>query len=236
MIKFFRKIRYNLMEQNKTGKYFKYAIGEIVLVVIGILIALSINNWNEKVKAKKLEVIYLLEILENIESDEEQLSKVISSQQIRYENSLKCIDLLSSLNTENTKILDSIFMSSMSNSITFFPTDGGYKSMISDGTLKINSNKGLSSRIANLYEHFYSRLEYNGEMIDKIYHEVRWNSQKYYDYKNFKFLNLNEIDTKAIQDIILYHLRIQKVYLDRAKKTFNALLQTKKEVLNQIKK
>jgi hypothetical protein len=48
MIKFFRKIRYDLMEQNKTGKYFKYAIGEIVLVVIGILIALSINNWNNK--------------------------------------------------------------------------------------------------------------------------------------------------------------------------------------------
>ncbi len=47
MIKFFRKIRYNLMEQNKTGKYLKYAIGEIALVVIGILIALSINNWNE---------------------------------------------------------------------------------------------------------------------------------------------------------------------------------------------
>jgi len=43
MIKFFRKIRYDLMEKNKTKKYFKYAIGEIVLVVIGILIALSIN-------------------------------------------------------------------------------------------------------------------------------------------------------------------------------------------------
>jgi len=38
------------MEKNKTGKYFKYAIGEIILVVIGILIALSINNWNEQRK------------------------------------------------------------------------------------------------------------------------------------------------------------------------------------------
>lgn len=50
MIKFFRKIRYNLMETGKTGKYLKYAIGEIILVVIGILIALSINNWNEQKK------------------------------------------------------------------------------------------------------------------------------------------------------------------------------------------
>jgi hypothetical protein len=48
MIKFFRKIRKNLLSENKTGKYFKYAIGEIVLVVIGILIALSLNNWNSE--------------------------------------------------------------------------------------------------------------------------------------------------------------------------------------------
>jgi hypothetical protein len=47
MIKLFRKIRYDLMEKNKTGKYLKYAIGEVVLVVIGIIIALQINNWNE---------------------------------------------------------------------------------------------------------------------------------------------------------------------------------------------
>jgi hypothetical protein len=50
MIKFFRKIRQNLLSEGKTGKYLKYAFGEIVLVVIGILIALQINNWNEKRK------------------------------------------------------------------------------------------------------------------------------------------------------------------------------------------
>ena len=47
MIKFFRKIRFNLIGTKETGKYFKYAIGEIILVVIGILIALQVNNWNE---------------------------------------------------------------------------------------------------------------------------------------------------------------------------------------------
>jgi len=48
MIKFFRKIRQNLLRENKTVKYLRYTIGEIVLVVIGILIALQINNWNQK--------------------------------------------------------------------------------------------------------------------------------------------------------------------------------------------
>ena len=47
MIKFFRHIRHNLISENKMGKYLKYAIGEIILVVIGILIALQINNWNQ---------------------------------------------------------------------------------------------------------------------------------------------------------------------------------------------
>jgi len=69
MIKFFRKIRYNLMGKGKTGKYLKYAIGEIVLVVIGILIALSINNWNENRKSKINEEAVLLKLLEDLKTD-----------------------------------------------------------------------------------------------------------------------------------------------------------------------
>ena len=75
MIKFFRKIRYNYMEQNKTGKYFKYAIGEIALVVIGILIALQINNWNETRKeADKLNQVYE-RILLDVENDLNELTE-----------------------------------------------------------------------------------------------------------------------------------------------------------------
>jgi len=66
MIKFFRKIRYNPMETGKTGRYFKYAIGEIVLVVIGILIALSINNWNEKQVEKNKSEIFILELCKTL--------------------------------------------------------------------------------------------------------------------------------------------------------------------------
>ena len=60
MIKFFRKIRQRLLSENKFSKYLIYAIGEIILVVIGILIALSINNWNENKKDRKLEKEFLI--------------------------------------------------------------------------------------------------------------------------------------------------------------------------------
>ncbi|REG87831.1 DUF6090 family protein [Winogradskyella sediminis] len=69
MIKFFRKIRRNLLSEGKTRKYFKYAIGEIVLVVIGILIALQINNWNENRKSDNILKNYYNQILKDLAKD-----------------------------------------------------------------------------------------------------------------------------------------------------------------------
>lgn len=69
MIKFFRRIRQQLLTENKFSKYLLYAIGEIVLVVIGILIALSINNWNENQHKKELVSVYLQNLIENLKSD-----------------------------------------------------------------------------------------------------------------------------------------------------------------------
>ena len=69
MIKFFRKIRQRLLTENKFSKYLLYAFGEIVLVVIGILIALQINNWNTINQTREVEVKYLKEIAKNLESD-----------------------------------------------------------------------------------------------------------------------------------------------------------------------
>lgn len=73
MIKFFRKIRQSLLTENKFSKYLLYAIGEIVLVVIGILIALSINNWNEKSKLKSEEMKLLKEMKAALISDWEDV-------------------------------------------------------------------------------------------------------------------------------------------------------------------
>jgi len=78
MIKFFRKIRQNLLDEGKTFKYFKYAVGEIVLVVIGILIALQVNNWNENRKVDGEIVKILTEIRSNLISDSLNIEKTYS--------------------------------------------------------------------------------------------------------------------------------------------------------------
>ncbi len=77
MIKFFRHIRQRLLTENKTGKYFKYAIGEIVLVVIGILIALQINNWNQEHKQKALMITNIRSIGEEVQIDTDNIKKTI---------------------------------------------------------------------------------------------------------------------------------------------------------------
>lgn len=69
MIKFFRKIRHRLLNENKFSKYLIYAIGEIFLVVIGILIALQINNWNEAKKDRAYEIKMLSEIEKGLRAD-----------------------------------------------------------------------------------------------------------------------------------------------------------------------
>ena len=82
MIKFFRNIRSNLLAEGKSSRYLKYAIGEIILVVFGILIALSINNWNEKRKDLIKEKATLYKFLQDLESDasyfEDNLKEVLS--------------------------------------------------------------------------------------------------------------------------------------------------------------
>jgi hypothetical protein len=78
MISFFRKIRQKLLSENRVTRYLVYAIGEIFLVVIGILIALQVNNWNEGRKEKDREREYLLFALENIKADSLSLDSILS--------------------------------------------------------------------------------------------------------------------------------------------------------------
>ncbi|MFH4968141.1 DUF6090 family protein [Gaetbulibacter sp. M240] len=78
MIKFFRKIRQNLLSEGKTFNYLKYALGEIALVVIGILIALQVNNWNEKRKEHNLLKTYYEQILKDLDEQKIYSAKTIT--------------------------------------------------------------------------------------------------------------------------------------------------------------
>ena len=94
MIKFFRHIRKSLLMENKTGKYFIYAIGEIILVVIGILIALQINNWNENRKANIQETIYLEDLKNDFGYDIKTLNNMVSKNDLKIKNITTILSLL----------------------------------------------------------------------------------------------------------------------------------------------
>ena len=78
MIKFFRRIRYDLMGKNKTGKYLQYAIGEILLVIIGILLALSISDWNDKRQLKNNNKVFLKKMLNDLDANVKRLNLLVS--------------------------------------------------------------------------------------------------------------------------------------------------------------
>ncbi len=90
MIKIFRKIRYDLMEKNKTGKYLKYAIGEITLILIGIILALQLNSWNDNrmVKAESQE------LLDRLVMDLEGDLSYFDAQELEYKKWSQQIDLI----------------------------------------------------------------------------------------------------------------------------------------------
>ncbi len=152
MLKFFRQIRQNLLMENKTGKYLKYALGEIILVVIGILIALSINNWNETQKDLKAESIYLNEMLEDFENNLQKSEEITNE----IEGILpKLIELLKQSSLEQPGIpTDSLnkLCALLNKMPTYTSTDRVYNNLIGSGDFKIISSRNLKTELANHYK------------------------------------------------------------------------------------
>ena len=170
MINFFRKIRQNLLVENKTGKYFKYAIGEIILVVIGILIALSINNWNENRKIRNTEQQYLHTLKEEFSFNKVELEKIMNRNSINAENAIKFINIMGPESPQITEDEFSFLLSgSLSYEVQFDPNQGVLDEIISSGKLGLFSNdelkfalsswKGLLQK-ARLQEKELQRLRY----------------------------------------------------------------------------
>ncbi|WP_162919880.1 DUF6090 family protein [Hanstruepera ponticola] len=150
MIKFFRKIRYDLMEKNKTGKYFKYAIGEIILVVIGILIALQINNWNNERLSAREEKLLLENLKEEYQENLLNLNVAIKKRESQMKALNSLYDFVAgklSVN-ETNKSIDSLI--GVSRYIpTYESRSGALQEIINGGKLNIIQNRQLRKYLSN---------------------------------------------------------------------------------------
>ncbi|WP_179020543.1 DUF6090 family protein [Winogradskyella forsetii] len=156
MIKFFRKIRYNLLGNNKTGKYLKYAIGEIVLVVIGILIALQINNWNEDRKVKKLEAQIYTELKSDLLQTRNDIKSTISKHREIFKSSQQLITDIYDKNSNSQTIYESLTTSSAEFQI--IPKTSAFENLKNIG-LNTLSNDSLRIAITNLFQLNLKRLD-----------------------------------------------------------------------------
>ena len=157
MIKFFRKIRQNLLLEGKTGKYLKYAIGEIILVVIGILIALSINNWNELRKEKATVKSSLESMKSNINEDIADLEKQKSFNgelRKRLNFALKIVTLPQYGNQPLIRYADSL--GDLTGVRNFYPTIIALRSMESNSHFQFIKDENLKESIYR----YYDELEY----------------------------------------------------------------------------
>ena len=86
MLTFFRRIRKSLLESGSAHKYFPYAIGEVLLVMIGILLALQVNNWNEGLKSRNLELKLLSELKAGLLADKNGIIESRINRSLKYMN------------------------------------------------------------------------------------------------------------------------------------------------------
>jgi len=140
MIKFFRKIRQNFLSEGKTGKYFKYAIGEIILVMIGILLALQVNNWNQNRIAQKEEKEVIAKLHADFKENKKILNEFLSklNQQMNAQKTLMNL-IGASKEVLNKHNLDSIFYISFGASEMAF-ADNTIKNIVQSGKLSILKN------------------------------------------------------------------------------------------------
>ena len=159
MIKFFRKIRQNLLLEGKTGKYLKYAIGEIILVVIGILIALWINNWNNQRITNNQSKSFLKNIKEDLVSDTLAIDNYIKYYKKNIERQKKILQLSEFDNTSS----DSLFAMISSYSIKFEPNITTFTKVSNLGIVELTKNVSLSKK---LYAYYTTDLKIFNSLIN----------------------------------------------------------------------
>ena len=170
MIKFFRNIRQKLLAEGKTTNYLKYAIGEIVLVMIGILLALQINNWNETRKDRVFEVKMLSEIRNALENDIVSFERSV----LRLHKLDSATNVMAEHIYKQSTFVDSLYYKGESRwyylraGIQYQYNRGPYEAIKSSGIDRI-SNDSLRNKLIKLYDFDFPRHEELTKWFDKDY-------------------------------------------------------------------
>ncbi len=187
MIKLFRKIRQNLLMENRTGKYFKYAIGEIILVVIGILIALSINNWNDSRKQKLVDKKYFQNLKNDLIGDTERLVLMINYSEEKVKAAKRVMaqikkDTISSLYEFSDDMVTLLFVDE------FRPDQSTYNEMKSSGNFSTIQNDTLKLKILKLQK-IYTDIAALQEHMRYDFNIFIENFEQYVDWSKYFDLN-----------------------------------------------
>ena len=173
MFNFLRKLRLRMFEQSRpidssvktspnkgkksiiisgiTKKYLIYAIGEVMLVVVGILLALQINNWNEKRKAQIIENEYLLALQNEFEANKDELDHFVKLNLELIESAKDLLKLTGPNNTSNTteEKVNSLLIDLIKASVEYEPSPGILEDLISSGNLNNLSNRTLRKQLSD---------------------------------------------------------------------------------------
>ncbi len=149
MLKFFRKIRQRLIAEQKISNYLLYALGEIVLVVIGILIALAINNANEQRIKREKEQVYLKGLKEEFETSKLKLEELIRFNRNSYNAATEIVKIMGQKENPSEQKLSELFVTAFAYDIFFNPNNSLLNEMINSGSLKDITNNNLRIKLTN---------------------------------------------------------------------------------------
>jgi hypothetical protein len=224
MIKFFRTIRRELMEKGKTGKYFKYAIGEIILVVIGILIALQINNWNEQRKDSVAETNLLIGLQNEFKINLEKIESAIDTNQKNTDACFRITEMIrGNLLEKQTDKLDSL-LGRLGVLASFDARRAVTDEIINSGKLDILKNDPLRVLITRWPAQLEEAKEdigftvnnYNNNLMPFLINNFplanaeitkQWenkNIRMYSDTSNFR-TNFSELNMMKLESVIWHH-------------------------------
>ncbi len=191
MIKFFRHIRRSLIQKNQMGKYFKYAIGEIILVVIGILIALQINNWNEGRKARNLEVSYLKNIKTDLQLNIDNINTFIEKRNDQIASSNLILEYYEGKSIEDLNNF-SYHCVNVYTWKKFYQINNTYLELTNSGNLALITNDSIKNTLLNL-DALYKELKGEEE-------HFRFDSEELLYKPSFAILDLNPITQSYMYD------------------------------------